>query len=553
MRTRQLSVVLVSVLLVASGVGVGAVGASLSASLSGADADSAGAAASVAGTAPAQAGSNIGGSPDLDVFAPNPNLVPGRTNEVTLQIANDGNFRFGNAANSELVTTARDVRVDVEASGPLSVESGETSIGSVTTSAPGELPVSLNVPQDVDPGTYTLDLDLTYGYISSGESRTVTVSRDVDVRVRDDARFRVVGVETDAQVGDSGMLTVELENTGSEPATEADVRLTSAAGVLTFGGTGSSTARIAELAPGETAAVTYDVEVAPNSAVRSYVVTGRVAFKDPDGIRRTDETISLGVRPQAEQRFSIGNVSADLRVGEDGDVYGTVTNDGPATARNVVVQYAEESPSLIPVEESVAVGTLEPGASADFRLPLAVSGEAEAVARTADVAVQYRNAEMERRSYQDLELLFDIAPERDRFDVAVADRTIQAGGERTISVEVTNNLDEEVSDVEARLFADDPVATGDTDTGYAQSIAPGESVTMTFDLSATGSATPGSTYPISFDFRYDDADGNSQLSDTVRVPIDVTESEGGGLPLPALAVVLLVVVAGAAVYYRRRE
>ena len=160
---------------------------------------------------------------------------------------------------------------------------------------------------------------------------------------------------------------------------------------------------------------------------------------------------------------------------------------------------------------------------------------------------------MERRSYQDLELLFDIAPERDRFDVAVADRTIQAGGERTISVEVTNNLDEEVSDVEARLFADDPVATGDTDTGYAQSIAPGESVTMTFDLSATGSATPGSTYPISFDFRYDDADGNSQLSDTVRVPVDVTESEGGGLPLPALAVVLLVVVAGAVVFYRRRE
>jgi hypothetical protein len=149
--------------------------------------------------------------------------------------------------------------------------------------------------------------------------------------------------------------------------------------------------------------------------------------------------------------------------------------------------------------------------------------------------------------------LFDIAPERDRFGVAVADRTIEAGGDRTLSVEVTNNLDEEVSDVEARLFADDPVATGDTDTGYAQSIAPGESVTMTFDLSATGSVTPGSTYPISFDFRYDDADGNSQLSDTVRVPIDVTAAEGGGLPLPLLAVGILLVAGVAAVYYRRRQ
>lgn len=543
MRTRPLSAVLVSVLLVASGVGVGAVGASLS----GADAPGA------PGDAPMQAGSNVGGSPDLDVYAPNPNLVPGRTNEVALQIANDGNFRFGDATSSEIVTTARNVRADVEADGPLSVESGEMSVGTVTTSAPSELPVSLNVPQDVDPGTYTLDVDLTYTYISSGESRTVTVSRDIDVRVRDDARFRVVDVESDVQVSDSGTLAVELENTGSEPATNADVRLTSAAGVLTFGGGTSSTARIAELAPGETATVVYDVEVAASSAVRSYAVTGQVDFEDPDGITRTDDTLSFGVLPQREQHFSVDNVSADLRVGEDGDVYGTVTNDGPATARNVVVRYAEESPSLIPVEDSVAVGTLDPGASADFRLPLAVSGEAEAVGRTADIAVQYRNDEMERRSYQDLELVFDIAPERDRFDVAVADRTIEAGGDRTLSVEVTNNLDEEVSDVEARLFADDPVATGDTDTGYAQSIAPGESVTMTFDLSATGSATPGSTYPISFDFRYDDADGNSQLSDTSRVAITLVESEGGFPLFSVFGLLVTVAVAGGAVYYTQRE
>jgi len=102
------------------------------------------------------------------------------------------------------------------------------------------------------------------------------------------------------------------------------------------------------------------------------------------------------------------------------------------------------------------------------------------------------------------------------------------------------------------MFANDPVSTGDTDTGYAQSIEPGETVTMTFDLTAAGSATPGSTYPISFDFRYDDADGNSKLSDTVRVAIDVVESGGGRLPLPLIAVAVLVAVGGA-VYYRRNR
>ncbi|MDB2283619.1 exo-alpha-sialidase, partial [Halorubrum ezzemoulense] len=213
MRTRPLSVVLVSVLLLTSGLGIGAVGAELT----GSDA-----APSIGVSAPAQA-SNIGGSPDLNVFAPNPNLVPGQTNQISLQIANDGEFRFGNAANSDLVTTARNVQAEVEASGPLSVESGETSIGSVTTSAPGELPVSLNVPQGVEPGTYSLDLDLTYNYISSGESRTVTVFRDVEVRVRDDARFQVVDIDSDAQIGDSGTVEATIENVGAETAHNADV------------------------------------------------------------------------------------------------------------------------------------------------------------------------------------------------------------------------------------------------------------------------------------------------------------------------------------------
>lgn len=545
MRARPLSAFLVCLLLVASGVGVVAASGQ---SAGGADV------AALGGDAPAQAESTARGSPDVGAYVTNPDVVPGETNEVAVTIANDGNLRSGTPQEAEGVTTARNVRVDAEVEGPLSVESETIGLGSVTTAAPAEAPVRVDVPEGVDAGTYAMDVDITYTYLSSSgnNDRTVTVSRNVDIRVRDDARFRVVDVDGDVQVGDSGTLSVELENVGREPATRADVEFASSAGALTFGGGQSSTARIDELAPGETTTVAYDVEVAPDSAVRSYAVTGDVRFKDPEGITRTDDGISFGVVPRAEQRFSVGNVSSDLRVGEEGDVRGTVTNDGPAVARNVVVQYAEESPNLVPVEDSVAVGTLDPGESADFRLPVEVGGEAEALASTADIAVQYRNDEMERRAYEDLELLFDIAPERDRFGVTVTNRTIEAGGERALAVEVTNNLDEEVTDVEGRMFADDPVATGDTDTGYAQSIEPGETVTMTFDLTAAGSATPGGTYPISFDFRYDDVDGDSKLSDTVRVAIDVTESDGGGLPLPLIAVAVLVAVGGA-VYYRRNR
>ncbi|WP_460560996.1 COG1361 S-layer family protein [Halorubrum pallidum] len=543
MRTRTLSALVVSVLLLASGVGAGAVGAEL------AGTDSA---SSVPGTAPAQT-SNVGGSPDLDVFVSNPNLVPGQTNQVDLTIANDGNLRFGDPSAADTVTTARNVRVDAEASGPLSVESGETAIGGVTTTAPGSVPVSVNVPDDVDPGTYTLDLDLTYSYISSGEDRTVTVSRQVELRVREDARFQVVGVESDTQVGDSGTVEATIENVGAEAARNADVTFSTQSNSVTVSDGQSDTVRVPELDPGETATVAYDVGVASDLPVQQYTLSGSVAFEDPDGISRTDEGLSIGVLPLAEQEFALTDVESNLRVAEDGDLVGTVRNDGPVPSENVVVRYAGDDQSVIPAERSTAVGTLDPGESANFSLPIAIGGEAEAGLRSLDMAVQYRNDEGESRAFEELVVDAEVAPERDRFDVAIENRTIQSGGTRTVDVAVTNNLDEPASDVEARLFADDPLDTGNTDTGYVQSLDPGETTTMTFELTTTGSATAGSTYPISLDFRYDDADGDSQLTDTYRVPIDVTESEEGGLPLPVIVVALLVVGTGALVVYRRRQ
>ena len=496
-----------------------------------------------------------GGEPDLDVHAPRPKINPGETNEVTLQISNDGELDYGPADAREVVTTARNVRVDADADGtPLTVESGETAIGAVTETAPGEVPIAVSVPDDIEEGTYSVDVRVRYSHTfragSVNQDRSRTLRTSVDLEVDSDARFEVVNATTDAQIGDSGTLEVELENVGADAASDANVILESQSGGLGFGESAQDTARIGEIDPGETATVRYDVGFAPDAPVREYALDASVAFQTPDGLQRLDETPSLGITPAEKQRFTISDVDSDLYVGEDGDVRGTVTNDGPAEAQNVVVRYTDESPNVIPIETTVAVGTLDAGESAEFRLPIEISGEAEAVDRTADVAVQYRNAESERRIYEDLELLFDVAPKRDQFRLDVQPRAITAGESVAIDVEVTNNLDQTVSDVEARLFADSPLDSGD-DEAFVEELDPGESTTMTFALEADSSAT-AKTYPVSFDFRYDDERGNSQLSDTTRVAITVVDDDGG-IPWLLVVVVALVVIAaaGGAAYYTR--
>lgn len=511
----------------------------------------------------AQTSGQVFGEPTIEVSTPTKEFKPGTQAELRLTLTNRGVIDQGGPSRYEdRVTTARGVIVEAKAgSTPIEVNTGSIGVGNVPTGTTSVDPISISVSENADPGLYQVPIDISYEYtrlvefdsfgaeyVDSSRSRT----KYVTVRVRDDARFRVVNITNDAQIGDSGILSVELENTGENTATRADVELTAPSGALTFSGGTSSTARIDELAPGERATVTYDVEFAAGSAVRSYAVTGGVTFKDPEGITRTDESISFGFVPIDEQQFSVDNVSTDLRVGENGDLVGTVINEGPEPAQNVVVRYVDESPNIVPVEDAVAVGTLQPGERADFRLPLEVNTEAEAVGRVADLSIRYRNDENERREYDEVEAVYTIGPEREEFSVEIDDQEIEAGSTATVDVTVTNNLDEPVSNIEARLFTDDPLSSDD-DEAFAALLEPGESTTMTFTLSAAGGATL-KTYPVSLDFRYDDADGDSQLSDTFRAAVTLTEGSSG-LPFGTILVAVIVIGAltGGIVYYRRRN
>ncbi|WP_239638571.1 COG1361 S-layer family protein [Halorubrum distributum] len=488
-----------------------------------------------------------------------PEVTPGRTNEVTLQIVNDGDLYRGTPASREIVTTARNVQLTAEADDtPLTVETGTLALGAVRDANPRKAPIAVSVPNGTQPGEYEIKVELKYSYtgevvggVSRDDSERTTV--DIDVEVTDDARFKIVDISTDAQVGDRGTLDATIKNVGATAAYDATVALESLSSGLALGQRASDAALVGSIAPGEQVTIPYDVSFTSTAPVREYPISGQVSFETREGISRADQGLTAGVTPLTEQTFAIEDVESTLRVGEDGEITGTVENTGPVATDNVVIRYADTAGNLIPIEQFAAVGSLDSGESTRFTLPLSVGGTAEPGLRTIDVAVQYRNDEGATRAYSDVVVNAEVASERDSFSVAIENRSIDAGGTRTVEVTVTNNLGEPASDLEARLFANDPLETGDTDTGYVQSLGAGESTTMTFELSTTDSATPGSTYPISLDFRYDDVDGDSQLSDTYRVPIEVTASEGGGLPLPIIILAALVVGTGGLVVYRRRQ
>ena len=502
------------------------------------------------------------GDVELDVFAPENTFTPGQTSELTLEVANSGEINSGSSPEStDTTTTARNVRVAVDAEdAPISVETGEKPVGNIGAGAHSDVPIEIDVPEDAEPGEYEIEVELEYRHTSrvfdvggTQGDRSHTVTREIDIVIDDAPRFDLTELNTTAQIDGSGTLTAEIENVGSQRADDITVDLTASSQQIDFGGDTSESASVGSLAPGATATIDYDVTFGASASQRGYPINATVSYEDPNGISGIDTQPTLDVTPMAEQTFRFDSIDSTLRVGEDGDLTGTLTNTGPVPTDSVVVRYADDSSNIIPVEETAAIGTLEAGESASFRMPIEVGTEAEAGPKLLDFDVRYRDRDRDQQTYGDLDALAEVAPERDRFDIEILNRTLEAGGSRSIEIAVTSNLDETATDVEARLFADDPLDTGDTDTGYTQSLDSSETATMTFELTSTGSATPGSTYPISVDIRYDDADGDSQLSDTYRVPIDVIESEDGGLPLPVVLVGLLIAGTGVLVWYRRRQ
>jgi len=78
-----------------------------------------------------------------------------------------------------------------------------------------------------------------------------------------------------------------------------------------------------------------------------------------------------------------------------------------------------------------------------------------------------------------------------------------------------NSGEEPVKDAIVRISADTPFSTTD-DQAFLGSLAPGETAKALFKLKTDGSAVP-KAYVINSEIKYEDSDGHSQISDTLKI------------------------------------
>jgi len=515
------------------------------------------------------------GSPEIDVSVADNRFGPSERGVLEVVLSNSGDVtRGGPAEYMERVKTARNVRVSIDESrSPLDVRTGTVTLGAVQDGVPRTASFGVQTPDDLEPGTYEIPVEVEYDSTRLVEYSETTappgytnpryrdldrsVTRTVEVVVESDPRFEVVSERTlNLYAGDTGRYEVTVRNYGDETARDATVRLASGSRSVGFGPLTNPQATTAvsapDIQPGGTATVSARVNAGTETTEGAYPATARVAFRNSNGVEDVSDNLSTEFAVGDERRFRIEDLETEsLRVGENGvTVTGTVVNTGPAPAYNTVVSLSSQGAITATGPES-AVGDLAPNGSsrADFRL--AVSEDAEPGNRSLTFGVEYENEDGDVRTAETpVRKSVTVGEEVDDFEVVGVDTPVTAGGSGELRVDVRNTGGETVEDSNAKVFLNDPLSSSDN-SAFLGEMEPGETKTAVFTVSATGDAV-AKEYAASMEVRYDDATGDTGLADGMSFGLPVSASSGGVPPAYVGVALFVFIIAGGVFFYTRR-
>jgi len=241
--------------------------------------------------------------------------------------------------------------------------------------------------------------------------------------------------------------------------------------------------------------------------------------------------------------------------GSEGYLTLNLLNAGNEDGRNAVVRLVTSGTSPVtPVSGSIYIGDFPPGSVEQLRYKVAAAPDAVAGTYPIDIVVDYTNSEGNTVSSDILTLGVPVGG-KITFEVVTPPAPVNPGSKETLEVVYLNIGSSAVSSAQARLYTVDPFTSGD-DLSYLGDMAPGETKTARFEVTVDRGATI-KEYGFDTEIRYRDTLGNDQVSDRIKMPVDVVPPSGIMAVLGNPFVLILIGIAAIAGIYlvvkRRRK
>jgi hypothetical protein len=325
---------------------------------------------------------------------------------------------------------------------------------------------------------------------------------------------------------------------------------------------------IGDIAGGTTRIIPFTVQINQNAPAGTYhlpvffeyTYLWSASSEGVDNIAyyfKTDQKIqylTIVIRPVVI--LQVQDISAGyLNAGTEGYLNLTLQNIGSEHAREAVIHLAPNSPSnpLQLTDSAAYVGQFDPGTTVrtSFKISAADSAEAQKV-YPFSVYCEYVDFEGKTATSDEVTLGVPVGG-KIQFAVVSPPPEIHPGDKKVIEITYQNTGSEPVHDAEVQLSTIAPF-TGTDDTAYLGTLPQGATGLVRFEVTLDSSATV-KTYGLDSVIRYRDALDNTQISDTIKVPVTVIASPGllGSYGALILIIVVIVVIIGAGYYLRRRR
>jgi hypothetical protein len=261
------------------------------------------------------------------------------------------------------------------------------------------------------------------------------------------------------------------------------------------------------------------------------------------------ETVPLTIKIEPQVKIDVIEATAEnLTVGTGGFITLKIRNLGFEDGKAATVKLLRNGNSpIIPTESSVFIGDFPRDGVVTCRYKVGISSEAEKQTYPVDVAVMYENQEGDIvTSVRDTvgipiggKVTFTVTPES---------ASVVSASTQIILIKYQNAGMIPVYAAQARLSAVDPFTSTDN-MAYLGDLNPGESAVARYSVSAAGDAEVKG-YNLDSEVRYRDSLDNSQISDTIKVPVQVVAKPASAGVMQLLPVLILIaLITGGAGYY----
>ena len=310
-------------------------------------------------------------------------LFAGDTDRLALTVENVGS------------QVAADTRLRLSAGapelyfGPTNAPQRQTGVfvGRLAPDERREVSVRIGATGDAAPGSYPVQTNVTFENTNGVTERADP--RTVGVTVGEERKFAFRNVETEQFRVDEeeARIRADLANVGDAPAQQVAVRMRGGPDSPVTPTNGESA--IGDLAPGESAPVSFTVSVAEDAEPGTNSFVFAVEYENAAGEVRTvgDPLRRALTIEQRRERFEVTNVSTDLSPGGSATLDVTFRYAGEEPVSAVNARLFPTDP-LSSADDGAFLGDLEPGETATATF--AVSAGGSAIPKMYDSSVEVR-------------------------------------------------------------------------------------------------------------------------------------------------------------------